>query len=161
MYRELGGFNMDDKWIRIISERLKTEMQAKKTQDEKFVETKKLKRSLAPGVWNELRDWLNEYCAALNKEMGTDILNFSLLTGGDVEITPKGEGIHRTMIVSFNSVVGTLEYRSTSGEPSKTFEIVVDSQGHASFGERGLPFGHPVEYIGKEILNHALHVFRR
>ena len=50
---------MDDKWIRETAKRVKGELEAKKIKDEKFLETQKLKRDLGPGIWEELKDWLN------------------------------------------------------------------------------------------------------
>ena len=150
---------MDDKWIRETAKRVKGELEAKKIKNEKFLETQKLKRDLGPGIWEELKDWLKGSCERLNAELETEIAKFNLVNGGEVVVTGKGDGMDTTMTVIFKPSKSTLEYHSQSGDPSKTFEITRNSDGHAGFGAHGMPFCLAADDVGKEIMKHVLKLY--
>jgi len=147
---------MDDKWIQETAARVKQDIETKKAKDAKAVEKQKLKKELGPGVWNELRDWLKDACRDLNAAVGTEVVQYTLVNENEVSLSGKADGMHRTMIVKFDGA--TVEYSSRSGDPSRKFEIAINSDGSAGLGERGLPFGRKPADVGKEIMKNALEV---
>jgi hypothetical protein len=151
--------DMDDKWIRETAKRVKGELEAKKIKDEKFLETQKLKRDLGPGIWEELKDWLKGSCERLNAELETEIAKFNLVNGEEVVVSGKGDGMDTTITVIFKPSKSTLEYHSQSGDPSKTFEITINSDGHPGFGAHGMPFCLAADDVGKEIMKHVLKLY--
>jgi hypothetical protein len=151
--------DMDDKWILETANRVKGELEKKKIKDEKFLETQKLKRDLGPGIWEELKDWLKGSCERLNAELGIEIAKFNRVNGEEVIVSGKADGMDTTMTVIFNPSKSTVEYHSQSGDSSKTFEITINSDGHAGFGAHGMPYCLAAADAGKEIMKHVLKLY--
>ena len=149
---------MDEKWVRETAAGLKRDIEAKKSKDEKFVVTQRLKQELGPGLWAELRDWLKEACEKLNTEMGMEVARFVVVNGEEATVSGKADGMYTTMTAKFNPSKSSVEYHSQGGEPSRTYEVVINADGHAGLAQRGMPFGSTAAEVGKEILKHGLQV---
>lgn len=69
---------MDDTWVRERAERIKSELAAKKAQEERYARDQELKKVLGPILWEELKTWLKESCESLNKQMDTEVAEFKI-----------------------------------------------------------------------------------
>jgi hypothetical protein len=152
---------MDEKWIRGTADRIRNDVESRKLKDEKFLETLKLKQNHAPTVWRELKDWLRKSCADLNKEFGSEVVRLSELSGNEVTLTGKADGMYTTTIVTNDQQRLTISYSSANGDPSAKFEIGIRQDGSSGLSpERSLGEVRTVAEVGKEILHYATQVSR-
>jgi hypothetical protein len=157
-YRE--DFSMDDKWLRQQADRIKSDIENKKVKDEKFVETQKLKQNLAPSLWRELKDWLRQSSEALNKEMGHEVVRFFELSGDEITLAGKADGMYTTMIVRNDQRRLVIEYESQGGDPSAKFEIGIRPDGTAGLLPERIGVIRTPADVGKDILHYATQVSR-
>ena len=66
---------MDD-WTRATAARLRPEIDARRVEEEKHIAAHKIRLSLGPDLWKELRHWVGQHCGDLNAAMGQEILSF-------------------------------------------------------------------------------------
>jgi hypothetical protein len=152
--------DMDDKWLQEQADRITRDVANKNLTDEKFIESQKLKRELAPGLWREMKDWLREACEGLNKQVGHEVARFIELSGNEVTIAGKEQGMYVTMIVSFDPQRLEIKYESQGGDPSAKFHIAIKSNGAAGLTDRPdfpVSIKGPTE-VGKTIIHYATQV---
>lgn len=67
---------MDSEWARKLAERKKSELEAKRLQQEKDLNDRKLLDTNADKIWVEVRRAASAYCKELNSSMGSDYIKF-------------------------------------------------------------------------------------
>jgi len=67
---------MDSEWARKLAERKKSELEAKRLQQEKDLNDRKLLDTNADKMWVEVRRAASAYCKELNSSMGSDYIKF-------------------------------------------------------------------------------------
>jgi len=67
---------MDSEWARNLAERKKSELEAKRLQQEKDLNDRKLLDSNADKMWVEVRRAASACCKELNSSMGSDYIKF-------------------------------------------------------------------------------------
>ena len=67
---------MDSEWARKLAERKKSELEAKRLQQEKDLNDRKLLDTNADKMWVEVRRAASSYCKELNSSMGSDYIKF-------------------------------------------------------------------------------------
>src|SRR2546425_12566447 len=93
-------------WARDAAEKFKAEEATRSIEAERFVSEDRLRRSLAPKLWQELRLWLKQECQDYNFETGKEALVFEVWpdtqaavrrkdkpAGLNVEFDPEAQGI--------------------------------------------------------------------
>src|SRR5438132_11194037 len=65
-------------WAKEAAERLKAEEATRSVKAQRFVPGDRLRRSLAPKLWQELRLWLKQECQDYNIETGKEALVFEI-----------------------------------------------------------------------------------
>lgn len=147
---------MDEKWIRDTAEQVRRRIEAKKVKDAKFVETQRLKQELGPGAWADLKDAVRDACAAINKEMGAEVIKYSEVDGGHIVVQGVGDGMYRRMTMKFSAEKAQLTYESDQGNPMGKFDVAIDGNAKARFGSCDYPDGRSVDEVTREIVRHAL-----
>jgi hypothetical protein len=67
---------MDSEWAKKLAERKKSELEAKRLQQEKDLNDRKLLDTNADKIWVEVRRAASAYCKELNSSMGSDYIKF-------------------------------------------------------------------------------------
>jgi hypothetical protein len=142
---------MED-WIRETANRLKREIEERRNQDDKYIESHKLKLELAPELWKELRHWTGKHCLALNQEMCQEILSFETSPETELSVRSHLGGQIRYLHASFDQNTGIIKY--DGGTHSGTFEVERIEKGGGILTSRSIFC--TVEDAGKEMLGTVL-----
>ena len=142
---------MDD-WTKAMADRLKRQIEERKLQDTKYVESHKLKKELAPELWKDLRQWTGKHCFAFNQEMSQEILNFETTPETELRVRAHLGDQIRILHASFDEGTATIKY--DGGTHSGTFEVERLETGGGILTTRGIPC--TVEDAGKEMLGTIL-----
>ena len=133
---------MDSDWARNLAERKKSELEAKRLQQEKDLNDRKLLDSNADKMWVEVRRAASGFCKELNSSMGSDYIkfegasyhnSFTLITPEatyTVTFNPRtwllsGQGITYTLVVAEGNAVFWKDAQGTTLASEKVAQNIV------------------------------------
>jgi len=111
-------------WAKEAAERYKLEAAAKLVESERFVTEDRLRHSLAPEIWEELRLWLKAECTDYNSEIGKGILAFEVWPSTKVVIRRTDKPA--TLKVDFDKDAQRVRYSCGAGQGEFLFKVNPD-----------------------------------
>ncbi len=112
-------------WAKVAAEKAKAEQAAQSLKAELSVLEARLRCSLAPQIWEELRLWLKQECQDCSSEVGREALVF--------EVWPNTEAVIRrtdrpaTLRVEFNLEAQRIRYSCAAGQGEFLFRVNPDT----------------------------------
>jgi len=138
---------MDSEWAKNLAERKKSELEAKRLEQEKDLNDRKLLDSNADKMWVEVRRAASGFCKELNSSMGSDYIKFEGASyhNSFTLITPE-----TTYTVTFNPQTWQLSAQGV------TYTLVV-AEGHAVLWKDAQGTMLASEKVAQNIVGTAFH----
>jgi len=113
-------------WAKEAAEKAKAEQAARSIEAERFVVETRLRSSLAPRIWEELRLWLKQECQDYNFETGKEALVFEVWpdTQAAVRRKDKPAGLN----VEFDPEAQRIRYSCGAGRGEFLFRVDPDTR---------------------------------
>ncbi len=121
-------------WAKRTAAAMKKDRNQETLRQEALIADQRAKDSGGPILWNELRDGLKEKCAALNLEMGEDVLTFELVPNSTVSIRRNSS----VLTGIYDASAHRVEFKHLTF--SNIFFIKVESIGKCVWSNRGRDF---------------------
>jgi hypothetical protein len=142
---------MDD-WTRATAARLRREIEERQLEEEKYVAAHKIRLSLGPDLWKELRHWVGQHCSDLNAAMGQQILSFEPADDAEIRVRSHLGGHVRHLHAKFDEDTGIIQY--DGGSYPGVFEVEMLESGMGILTSRRTP--RSVDDAGREMLGSVL-----
>lgn len=137
-------------WAERIAAKLKSDEEAKKSADERFLEERRLTKALAPREWQTVRECLKLRCGELNDTMGKQVVRCELCFSDKVIVRMIDKP--RTMPIEFDHDTRRLRYEGVVGSKEFVFRMKADIGRFETLD--GIP--HKPEQIAEEALLEVL-----
>jgi len=124
-----------DKWAQGFSEKLKARLKEKQLTDAKFIEVQGIKKNKGPSLWEAVKVAIDKKCAALNAEMGEEIVIAEHPNSKSTVIRATlGIGSYSANI-QFDPDRDSLYWQAEHGTPNGRYDLVVNDYGTCQFEE--------------------------